>query len=145
VAAVLPRQRAPAPESAPRQPGFGELVGRLLSDTRQLVGDFAHLAVLDARRAGVRLAMLLSTGLIIAILLITAWMGFVAAGIVWMFDQGVSWPLAIAIAALINIGVAAALAWWARHLVSEMPFTALLRQLKGEPPKPPDGMRDEKH
>ena len=114
------------------------LLGHVFSDTRQLVADFAHLAVLDARRAGVRLAMLLSAGLLIAILVITAWMGFVAAGIVWMFDRGVSWPLAIAIAALINIAAAAALAWWARHLVSEMPFTALLRQLRGEPPKDPD-------
>jgi hypothetical protein len=105
------------------------------------VADFAHLAVLDARRAGVRLAMLLSAGLVIAILLITAWMGIVAAGIVWMFDQGVSWPVAIGIAALINIVAAAALAWWARHLVSEMPFTALLRQLRGAPPED----LDEKH
>ena len=139
MSAVLPRQRSPA--AGPRQPGFGELLARLVSDTRQLIADFAHLAVLDARRAGVRLAMLLSAGLLIAILLITAWMGLVAAGIVWMFDQGVSWPLAIAIAALTNIAAAAALAWWARHLVSEMPFTALLRQLRGEPPADPD----EKH
>lgn len=124
---------------------MGELLGRLVSDTRQIAADFAHLAVLDARRAGVRLAMLLSAGLIIAILLITAWMGFVAAGIMWMFDRGVSWPLAIASAALINIAGAAGLAWWARHLVSEMPFTALLRQLRGEPPRPPEGMRDEEH
>ncbi|HEX2197786.1 MAG TPA: hypothetical protein VHG88_04085 [Burkholderiales bacterium] len=115
-------------------PGLGSALSQLVSDTRQLAADFAHLAVLDARRAGVRLAMLLSAGLLIAILLITAWMGFVAAGIVWMFDRGVSWPLAIAIAALINIAGAAGLAWWARHLVSEMPFTALLRQLRGEPP-----------
>ena len=113
-------------------PGLGSALGQLVSDTRQLAADFAHLAVLDARRAGVRLAMLLSAGLVIAILLITAWMAFVAAGIVWMFDQGVSWPLAIAIAALLNIAAAAGLAWWARHLVSELPFTALLRQLKGE-------------
>jgi uncharacterized membrane protein YqjE len=117
-----------------KPPGVGELLGNLVSDTRQLAADFAHLAVLDARRAGVRLAMLLSAGLLIAILLITAWMGFVAAGIVWMFDRGVSWPLAIALAALVNIAGAAALAWWARNLVSEMPFTALLRQLRGEPP-----------
>lgn len=110
----------------------------MFSETRQLVSDFAHLAVLDARRAAVRLAMLLSAGLMIAILLITAWMGFVAAGIVWMFDKGVSWPLAIAIAALINIAGAAALGWWARHLVFEMPFTALLRQLRGEAPQSPD-------
>jgi uncharacterized membrane protein YqjE len=138
VAVVFPPRESP---TRPREPGLGELLGRFFSDTRQLVADFAHLAVLDARRAGVRLAMLLSAGLLIAILLITAWMGFVAAGIVWMFDKGVSWPLAIAIAALINIVGAAALAWWARHLVSEMPFTALLRQLRGEAPKDPD----EKH
>ncbi|HEY7241669.1 MAG TPA: phage holin family protein [Burkholderiales bacterium] len=121
-----------------REPGLGELAGRLVSDARQLVSDFAQLAVLDARRAGVHLAMLLSAGLLIAILVITAWMGFVAAGIVWMFDQGVSWPLAIAIAAAINVAAAAMLAWWARHLVSELPFTALLRQLRGDPPKHPD-------
>lgn len=111
--------------------GLGSALVQLASDTRQLVADLAHLAVLDARRAGVRLAMLLSAGLLIAILLITAWMGFVAAGIVWMFDRGVSWPLAIAVAAFTNIAGAVALAWWARHLVSEMPFTALLRQLRG--------------
>jgi len=133
VAAVLPPEQRAA---RPRGPGLGELVARLFSETRQLASDFVHLAVLDARRAGVRLALLLSAGLMIAVLAVTAWMGFVAAGIVWMFDKGVSWPLAIGIAALINIVGAAALAWWARHLVSEMPFTALLRQLRGEPPSP---------
>lgn len=138
MAAVLPPEQRAA---RPRGPGLGELIARLLSETRQLGSDFVHLAVLDARRAGVRLAMLLSAGLMIAILAVTAWMGFVAAGIVWMFDKGVSWPLAIGIAALINIVGAAALAWWARHLLSEMPFTALLRQLRGEPPSP----LDEKH
>lgn len=135
MAVVFPPQGA-TPQRL-REPGLGALAGRLISDTRQLVSDFAQLAVLDARRAGVRLAMLLSAGLLIAILIITAWMGFVAAGIVWMFDRGVSWPVAIAIAALINIAAAAALAWWARHLVSEMPFTALLRQLRGDPPEDP--------
>ena len=112
--------------------GLGSAAVQLVSETRQLIADFAHLAVLDARRAGVRLAMLLSAGLFIAILLITAWMGFVAAGIVWMFDRGVSWPLAIALAALINIAGAAALPWGGGHLLSEMPFTALLRQLRGD-------------
>jgi uncharacterized membrane protein YqjE len=135
----------PAQAAAAQQPGLGALLGRLLSETRQLVSDFTHLAVLDARRAAIRLAMLLSAGLMIAILVITAWMGFVAAGIVWMFDKGVSWPLAIAIAALINIAAAAGLGWWARHLVSEMPFTALLRQLRGQAPKDPDQASDERH
>ena len=136
MAVVFPPQGA-RPQRL-REPGLGELSARLIGDLRQLVSDFAQLAVLDARRAGVRLAMLLSAGLLIAILVITAWMGLVAAGIVWMFDRGVSWPVAIAIAAVINIAAAAALAFWARHLVSEMPFTALLRQLRGDPPRNPD-------
>ena len=138
MAAVLPPEQHAA---RARGPGLGTLLARLVSESRQLVSDFVHLAVLDARRAGVRLAMLLSAGVIIGILVVTAWMGLVAAGIVWMFDKGASWPVAIGIAALLNIVGAAALAWWARHLVSEMPFTALLRQLRGEPPSP----IDEKH
>lgn len=133
MAAVLPPEHA-----RPRAPGFGELLVRLLSESRQLVSDFVHLAVLDARRAGVRLAMLLSAGLVIAVLIVTAWMGFVAAGIVWMLGEGFSWVVSIAIAAVLNIAAALALAWWARHLVTEMPFTALLRQLRGEPPRSPD-------
>lgn len=142
MAVVFPPQGSPARR---REPGLGELLRSFFTDTRQLAADFAQLAVLDARRAGVRLAMLLSAGLLIAILVITAWMAFVAAGIVWMFDRGVSWPVAIAIAALINIAAAAALAWWARHLVSEMPFTALLRQLRGEPPASTTRQPDEEH
>jgi uncharacterized membrane protein YqjE len=129
------------PATQARAAGFGELLARLFSETRQLVSDFTHLAVLDARRAGVRLAILLSTGLIIAVLIVTAWMGFVAAGIVWMLGEGVSWVLSIATAAFVNIAAAAVLAWWARHLVAEMPFTATLRQLRGEQPVSPD----EKH
>jgi uncharacterized membrane protein YqjE len=139
VAAVFPTEKARA-----REPGLGQLLARLLAETRQLVSDFAQLAVLDVRRAALGLAMLLSAGLIIAILIVTAWMGFVAAGIVWLFDKGVSWPIAIAAAALINIAGAALLAWWARHLVAEMPFTALLRQLRGEAPAPEQGP-DEEH
>src|SRR5262249_7993004 len=64
VAVVFPPQGASAQRL--REPGLVDLAGRLISDTRQLVSDFAQLAVLDARRAGVRLAMLLSAGLLIA-------------------------------------------------------------------------------
>jgi uncharacterized membrane protein YqjE len=133
VAAVLPPQDG--------KPGLARLLVELVSETRQLAADFVQLAVLDGRRAGVRLALLLTAAVLIATLVITAWMGLVAAGIIWMLGEGVSWVSAIAVAAAFNIAVAGALGWWARQLVSEMPFTALLRQLRGEPPSPVD----EKH
>jgi hypothetical protein len=44
------------------------------------------------------------------------------------------WEGAIAIAALLNLAGAAALIFWMRHLLVEMPFAALLRQLRGEDP-----------
>jgi uncharacterized membrane protein YqjE len=121
-------------QARPRQAGFGELLGHLLSEAKGLVTDYAHLAVLDARRASLNLAWLLGSVLVVAVLLVTAWMGLLAALIVWMAGQGVSWPLVLGGTALLNIAGAAALAWWMRHLVAELPFTALLRQLRGEPP-----------
>lgn len=92
--------------------------------------------MLDARRAALRLAWLLGSVLIVAVLVITAWLALVAVGIVLMLGKGASWPLALGIAALLNLIGAGALAWWMKDLVSEMPFNALVRSLRGEQPPP---------
>jgi hypothetical protein len=117
-----------------RRIGLGDLLGNLLSETRSLFTDYAQLAVLDARRAAVRLAWLLGAVLVASVLIVTAWMGGVAALIVWMLGTGMSWILALVIAAVLNLIGAAALLFWMRELLSELPFTALLRQLRGEDP-----------
>jgi|1185.fasta_scaffold147144_3 hypothetical protein len=123
-----------------RPAGLGELLGHLFGEGRSLLVDYAQLAVLDARRAALNLAWTLGTVLVVAVLLVTAWMGLLAALIVWASSAGVSWAIAIAVAALVNIAAAAGLAWWMRHLVAELPFTALMRQLRGDPaPDSPDG------
>jgi len=124
------------PERAPRAAGLGDLLGRLLGEARQLVADYSLLAVLDGRRAALQLAWLLSTGLSVAVLLVTAWLALVVAGITWLLGERVSWPAALAIGAALNVAGAAALLWWMRTLVVEKPFTALLRQLKGDEPGP---------
>lgn len=128
--AAIPRFAA-----APRKPpGLLERLAEVLSEARALVADYAQLAALDARRATIQLAWLLGSGLVVAVLLVTAWMAGIAAAIVWMWGAGVSWPAALAIAACVNVVAAAALVWWMQRLVIERPFTALLRQLRGEPP-----------
>jgi len=127
------------PGATRRPAGFGELLKHLFSEARNLVADYAHLAVLDARRAALNLAWLLGTVLVVAVLVVSAWMGLLAALMVWVTNAGVSWGVAIAVAALLNLCGAAALVWWGRHLVAELPFTALLRQLRAEtPPGAPD-------
>jgi uncharacterized membrane protein YqjE len=123
-------QRAPAP----RQAGLGDLLSHLFRETKYLVADYTELAVLDARRAALTLAWLLGCVLVVAVLVVTAWMGGVAALIVWAFAEGISWGVSISAAALLNLVAAGALVWWMRHLLQEMPFTALLRQLRGEDP-----------
>jgi uncharacterized membrane protein YqjE len=117
-----------------RPVGLGALLAHLFAEAKGLVTDYAELAVLDARRAGVNLAWLLGCVLVVAVLVITAWMGFVAALIIWMFREGVTWGAAIAIAATLNLFAAGGLLLWMRHLLAELPFTALLRQLRGEDP-----------
>jgi uncharacterized membrane protein YqjE len=120
-----------------RSPGLGEAVGRFLADARSLIADFAELAVLDARRAAIRLAWLLGSVLVTAVLLVTTWMALVAAGVVLMLGQGASWVTALAVAAVLNVVGAGALAWWMLALIKELPFTALLRQLRGDSPQKP--------
>ena len=115
----------------------GEVIGRLLGETRQLVADYAELTILDARRAAIRLAWILGTVLVAAVLVVTSWMGLVAASIVFAWGHGASWPIALGIAALVNLVTAAALGWFTLKLAKELPFTALLRQLRGRDPEPP--------
>ena len=69
--------------------------------------------------------------------IVTSWMGLVAAAIVFAWGQGASWPIALAIAGVVNIVSAAVLAWFTLKLAKELPFTALLRQLRGRDPEPP--------
>jgi len=113
------------------------VVGRLLGETRGLVADYAELAVLDARRAAIRLAWLLGAVLIAAVLVVTTWMALVAGGVVFMLGQGASWVTALLVAAALNVVGAGLLGWWMLALIKEMPFTALLRQLRGDQPKQP--------
>ena len=116
---------------------MSEVIARLLADTRGLVADYTELAVLDARRAAIRLAWMLGCVLVAAVLIVTTWMALVAAGVVLMLGQGASWVTALIVAAVLNVVGAGALAWWMFALIKELPFTALLRQLRGDAPQKP--------
>ena len=123
--------------AVPQTASLGEVVGRLLGETRQLVADYAELTVLDARRAAIRLAWILGCVLVAAVLVVTAWVVLIASGVVWVWGHGASWPTALAVAAVLNLVAAGLLGWFMLKLAKELPFTALLRQLRGRDPEPP--------
>ena len=129
-----PADRAVAGEGA----RLAALTESLLRDLRALAADHALLAVLDARRAAIRLGWLLAGGLMAAVLAVSAWMAFVVAAVVAITGDGASWDGVLAAAALVNVAGAVTLALWIRHRMRELPFAATLRQLRGDPPQTTD-------
>ena len=77
---------------------------------------------------------MVAAGIIISILIVSAWMGLVAAAVVWAIGEGANWGLAILIAALVNIAVAVGLAFWAKSQIPDLLFAATLRQLRKDVP-----------
>ena len=121
---------------APRGPRLSDLTGSLLRQARALAADYALLAVLDARSAALRFTWLVFGGVVVAVLVATAWLAIVTAGIVWLLGSGASWPAALGLAAALNVAAAAAVYLWMRGLMTDLPFSATLRQLRGEAPRP---------
>ena len=106
----------------------------LWTKAKELVQDHALLALLEVQRASLGLVKIIGAAVMISVLAVSAWMGLVAAGIMWAVGAGASWGVAIAVAAVLNLVAAAALAMWIKAQVPELLFAATLRQLRGEPP-----------
>ena len=120
----------PASPTTQARPHLLRRVAALIDDARALACDHLELAALEARRAGAALVRVLCAAVAIALLFTTAWLALVAGGIVWATAAGMSWSAALMIAALLNVVIGGALAWWIRSNVDEPPFAASLRQLR---------------
>jgi uncharacterized membrane protein YqjE len=97
---------------------------------RALVLDHALLAVLEVQRAGISLVKMVAAGIVISILVVSAWMGLVTAAVVWAVGEGTGWGVALVIAALVNLVVAVAVGVWAKRQIPDLLFAATLRQLR---------------
>jgi hypothetical protein len=104
-------------------------------ELRGLARDHALLAVLEVHRAGLALAKILAAGVMIAVLVVTAWMGLVSSVVVWAVGSGASWWVALLVAALANIALAVLLGFWVKARVPELMLAGTIRQLRGETPE----------
>lgn len=121
-----------AAETSPETSMF-EPIARALTTAKRLLGAYARLALLDMQRAAMQFAWLVAAGIVITVLLVTAWLAAVVALAVWLLGQGLSWPAVLLVAAALNICAAAFVAWRIRHLFDDVPFTATLREFDVEP------------
>ncbi len=120
--------RVPPPQ--PAQASLANRVTTVVRDFANLLRDHLELAVLEAQRAAVSLAKVLSAAVVVSILVVTAWLAFVASAIVWATDKGVGWPVALVVAGIANLVVAAGAVFWIRAQLGDWAFAATRRQLK---------------
>jgi hypothetical protein len=106
-----------------------EAVTALFNSLRALGSDATQLVVLEARRAGVSLGLMVACGALSALLLATSWLSLVAGAVAWALTHGVRLWLALACAALANLALSAVALLILRRVSRHLLFEASRRQL----------------
>jgi uncharacterized membrane protein YqjE len=123
-----------APPLRPTPMTPGSRLSLAWANLKALVQDHALLAMLEVQRAGVSLMKMIIAGIVISILVVSGWMGIVAAIVGGAIGAGANWAVAILVAALVNLAVAVGLAFWAKQQLPDLLFSATVRQLRKDVP-----------
>jgi uncharacterized membrane protein YqjE len=121
---------AARPHGESHEASFLEPLERLFSSLRRMASNYATLAIVDLRRATIQLAWLVGSGIVIAVLVVTAWLAGVVALAVLALGNGMSWPAVLGCAALLNLIGAGIVVWCVKSVFDEAPFAATLKQIK---------------
>jgi hypothetical protein len=108
----------------------------LWSELQGLGYDHFQLAALETRRAGESLVAMLIAGVMVAILLIGAWLGILAAAVLALIGQGLTAGSAIGAAVAVNLLLVLFLAGVLRRKSRFLQWPALLRSLQPKQRKP---------
>lgn len=137
---------SPGPDDTalPRHGGAaGSLPHRVLdevSDTfasaRRVIADFLELLALETRRAGLTLVWMVACGAVAAILVVTAWLGFMAALALWAVSLGFPWGAAVTVISLANFLAATIMTSVCIRKSRDLLFTATRRQLEAKRDRP---------
>lgn len=123
--------------ATPPPPGvFDELSNALVSG-RASVSNFFDLLSIEARRAGLALVWMVACGFIAAVCILAAWLGLMAALVLWVVSLGSS-PL-ISVLALVAVNGAAGflLITACKGMSQDLLFSATRRQVAGKTPVKP--------
>lgn len=115
------------------------LIASLTALARTLLGlitETAHLAALEARLAGLSLAVMVAAGIALGITGVSVWLALVAAGAVLLVRLGLAWEAALLLVALFNLALALGLLKAIVVLSRNLTFRATRRQLLPGSPAP---------
>ena len=116
----------------------------LLDDGKSLwheLRGFAHdqlkLVALETRLAGKSLVTMIAAGVMIAALLVSAWLGIMGAVVLWLISHGVMASIAMLLAVAANLLLALVLYDVIRRQSRHLQFPATLRSVRPVPPELP--------
>ena len=109
--------------------GIMEEAKYIWHDVRLLIHDHLKLATLETKLVAESLVSMIATSVAVVLLVVTAWLGLVSAGVVAMIEQGLSASIAILIAVAVNLVLAVVLGIAIRKQVSHLQWPATLRSL----------------
>ena len=118
---------------APAVSSLLEDVKSLWHELRGLVHDQLTLAALEARSAGNSLVTMIAAGVMVAALLVSAWLGLMGAAVLWLISIGVMASIAMLLAVVANLALALILYDVIRRQSRHLQFRATLRSLRPVP------------
>ena len=121
--------------SPPGDSGLMKEVASLWQELRGLVHDQLTLAALETKLAGKSLVTMIAAGVLVAVLLITAWIGLVGAAVVGLIGVGTTPSIAILLGVAANLLFALFLYGVIRRQSRHLQFPATLRSLRPVPSK----------
>lgn len=120
-----------APEYAnAAPPSIAATIHSLTDAVRDWLGNFLHLVVLEGKKAGIGLALMLGFGVGAAVLLLTGWLALVACAVAALVQNDIlGWVWSLLIAALLSFAGAGGLVFLAMKHSEDLLFCATRRQL----------------
>lgn len=134
---ALDRKGEPAAVDGDPPGDSGLLVGvnSLWQELRGLAHDQLTLVALETKLAGKSLVTMIAAGVMVALLLVSAWLGVVGAVVLWLISIGVVASIAMLLAVAANLVFAVILYDVVRRLSRRLQFPATLRSLRPVPGK----------
>lgn len=140
----MPQERSA--DAACSGPGLFDEVQRVWQELSGLARDQLQLAALETRLAGISLVTMIAAGVIVAVLVVSAWLGLIAAAIVLLVGTGLAIGVALALGVAANLVLALLLANMIRIKSENLLWSATLGNRQGASPavpprSAPDGRR----
>jgi hypothetical protein len=101
-------------------------------ELRAALYERGRLLTLEARLAGLTFVQLVMYSVVIAVLVVTAWLGLVACAVIGLISVGMHWALGMILGVVFNLAVAALLVRSMVGMLDRLDLQATLRRLKGE-------------